>query len=187
MLTTAIRACRYFSFRCSSRAEFGAHLHRTADTYDYQALPQAAAGLTRIPADPVVERGLQETVKQELRSLAGRARTLEVPGYPAVTGRLDDLDDADYPACTTGRAAGGARRPAGVPARLGAAGAVRPQRTAGGRRRCGRGQLAFAVPIRELSGQGRTLAAALRILALEDDPAAGRSLTARLHERPGGR
>ena len=103
-----------------------------------------------------------------------------------MTGRLDDLDDPDYPACTTGRAAGvpGVRQ--AFLRALDTAAAVRPQRTAGGRRRCTRGQLAVAARIRQLSGQGRTLAAALRILARDDDLAAERSLTARLHERPGG-
>ena len=38
-----------------------------------------------------------------------------------------------------------------------------------------------------LVDQGHTLAAALRILDLEDGLAAERALTARLHERPGER
>jgi MerR family transcriptional regulator, heat shock protein HspR len=65
--------------------------------------------------------------------------------------------------------------------------AVTPQRTASGRRRCSRRQPAFAARIRELPDQGHTLAAALRILDLEDDLAAERALTARLLERLGGR
>ena len=40
--------------------------------------------------------------------------------------------------------------------------------------------------VRDLLGQGHTLAAARRILALEDDLAAERALTARRHARPGG-
>jgi DNA-binding transcriptional MerR regulator len=68
---------------------------------------------------------------------------------------------------------------------LDAAGAVRPARSAGGRRRYSRRQLAVAARIRELLDQGHTLAAARRILALEDDLAAERALTARLNERPG--
>jgi hypothetical protein len=43
-----------------------------------------------------------------------------------------------------------------------------------------------AALIRELFDEGHTLAAALRILALEDDLAAERALTARLHERLAG-
>ena len=59
----------------------------------------------------------------------------------------------------------------------------RPQRTAGGRRHYTRRQLALAARVRELLDQGHTLAAARRILSLEDDLAAERALTARLHAR----
>ena len=69
---------------------------------------------------------------------------------------------------------------------LDAAGAVRPRRTAGGRRRYSRRQLAFAARARELADQGHTVAAAQRILALEDDLAAERALSARLRARPAG-
>ena len=55
----------------------------------------------------------------------------------------------------------------------------------GGRRRYSRRQLAFAARIRELIDQRYSLAAARRIADLEDDLAAERALTARLHERPG--
>lgn len=65
------------------------------------------------------------------------------------------------------------------------AGAVTAQRSAGGRRLFTRRQLAFAARVRQLLDQGHTLAAARRILALEDDLAAERTLTARLHPRPG--
>jgi MerR family transcriptional regulator/heat shock protein HspR len=99
-----------------------------------------------------------------------------------VSGRVDALDDPDY---ATGRAAEvpGVRQ--AFPRSLDAAGAVRPQRTAGGRRRYARRQLAFAARIRERLDQGRTLAAARQILDLEDDPAAERALTARLHAQLG--
>ena len=101
-------------------------------------------------------------------------------------GRLDALDDPDYPAYTTGRAAEvlGVRQ--AFLRSMDAVGAVRPQRTPGGRRRYTRRQLAFAARIRELFDQGHTLAAARRILDLEDDLAAERALTARLHERLSG-
>jgi MerR family transcriptional regulator/heat shock protein HspR len=49
-----------------------------------------------------------------------------------------------------------------------------------------RRQLAFAARIRVLFDQGHTLAAAPRIVALGDDLAAERALTARLHERLAG-
>ena len=104
-----------------------------------------------------------------------------------MAGRLDALNDPDYPAYTTGRAAEvlGVRQ--AFLRLLNAAGAVRPQRTAGGRRRYTRRQLALAARIRELFDQGHTLAAAQRILELEDDLAAERALTARLHEQLGER
>jgi len=104
-----------------------------------------------------------------------------------VTGRLDALDDPDYPAYTTGRAAEVLGVQQAFLRSLDAADAVRPQRTAGGRRRYSRRQLAFAARVRELFDQGHTLAAALRILDLEDDLAAERAVTARLHERLGER
>ena len=116
--------------------------------------------------------------RQEL--LQARARDLEAP---AMTAPLDDLDNPDYPAYTTGRAAEVLRVRQAFLRSLDAAGAVTPQRSAGGRRRYTRRQLAFAARIRELFDQGHTLAAALRILGLEDDLAAERALTARLHER----
>ena len=102
-----------------------------------------------------------------------------------MAGPLDALDDPDYPAYTTGRADEVLGvRPAFLRS-LDAADAVRPARSAGGRRRYSRRQLAFAARIRELLDQGHTLTAARRILALEDDLAAERALTARLHERLG--
>jgi len=103
-----------------------------------------------------------------------------------MAGRLDALDDPDYPAYTTGRAAEvlGVRQ--AFLRALDAAGTVRPQRTPGGRRRYSRRQLALAARARELVDQGHTVAAAQRILALEDDLAAERALTARLRARAAG-
>jgi MerR family transcriptional regulator/heat shock protein HspR len=102
-----------------------------------------------------------------------------------MTGRLKALDDPDYPAYTTGRAAEVLGVQQAFLRSLDVADVVRPQRTTGGRRRYSRRQLAFAARIRELFDQGHTLAAALRILALEDDLAAERALTARLHHQLG--
>jgi len=104
-----------------------------------------------------------------------------------MAGPLDALDDPDYPAYTTGRAAEvlGVRQ--AFLRSLDAAGAVRPVRTEGGRRHYSRRQLAFAARIRQLLDQGHTLAAARRILDLEDDLAAERALTTRLHEQLGER
>jgi MerR family transcriptional regulator, heat shock protein HspR len=103
-----------------------------------------------------------------------------------MTGRLDDLDDPDYPAYTTGRAAEALGVQQAFLRALDAASVVSPQRTEGGRRRYSRRQLAFAARVRELFDQGHTLAAARRILALEDDLTAERALTARLHARLAG-
>jgi MerR family transcriptional regulator, heat shock protein HspR len=102
-----------------------------------------------------------------------------------VTGRLDVLDDPDYPAYTTGQAAGVLGVSQAFLRSLDTAGAVSAQRSAGGRRLFTRRQLAFAARVRELLDQGHTLAAARRILALEDDLAAEQDLSGRLHSRPG--
>ncbi len=91
-----------------------------------------------------------------------------------------DLDDPDFPAYTTGRAAELLGVQQAFLRSLDAAGAVVPQRSAGGRRRYSRRQLAFAARVREQFDQGHTLAAALRILTLEDDLTAERALTAAL-------
>lgn len=99
------------------------------------------------------------------------------------TGRLGDLDDPDYPAYSTGRAAEVLGVQQAFLRSLDTAGAVTPERTGGGRRRYTRRQLDFAARIRELIDQAHTLAAALRILALEDELAAERALTARLRTR----
>jgi MerR family transcriptional regulator, heat shock protein HspR len=99
------------------------------------------------------------------------------------TGRLGDLDDPDYPAYTTGRAAEVLGVQQAFLRSLDTAGAVSPERTGGGRRRYTRRQLDFAARIRGLFDQGHTLAAALRILTLEDELAAERALSARLRTR----
>ena len=81
----------------------------------------------------------------------------------------DRLDDPDYPAYTTGRAAEALGVQQAFLRALDAAGAVTPQRSKGGHRRYTRRQLAFAGRIRELFDQGHNLASALRILGLQDD------------------
>ncbi len=81
----------------------------------------------------------------------------------------DRLDDPDYPAYTTGRAAAALGVQQAFLRALDAAGAVTPERSAGGHRRYTRRQLAFAGRIRELFDQGHILASALRILGLQDD------------------
>ena len=81
----------------------------------------------------------------------------------------DRLDDLDYPAYTTGRAAEALGVQQAFLRALDTAGAVTPERSAGGHRRYTRRQLAFAQRIRELFDQGHNLASALRILGLQDD------------------
>jgi MerR family transcriptional regulator, heat shock protein HspR len=81
----------------------------------------------------------------------------------------DRLDDPDYPAYTTGRAAAALGVQQAFLRALDAAEAVTPERSAGGHRRYTRRQLAFASRIRELLDQGHSLASAVRILGLQDD------------------
>jgi len=102
----------------------------------------------------------------------------------------DRLDDPDYPAYTTGRAAEALGVQQAFLRALDAAGAVTPQRSAGGHRRYTRRQLALAGRIRALFDQGHGLASALRILGLQDDIlglqddlAAERALTASLQRQ----
>ena len=102
----------------------------------------------------------------------------------------DRLDDPDYPAYTTGRAAAALGVQQAFLRALDAAGAVTPDRSEGGHRRYTRRQLAFAGRIRDLFDQGHSLASALRILGLQDDVAglqddlaAERALTASLQRQ----
>ncbi len=94
----------------------------------------------------------------------------------------DRLDDPDHPAYTTGRAAEALGVQQAFLRALDAAGAVTPQRSAGGHRRYTRRQLAFAGRIRELVDQGHSLASALRILGLQDDVAGLRDDVAGLQD-----
>jgi DNA-binding transcriptional MerR regulator len=105
----------------------------------------------------------------------------------------DRLDDPDYPAYTTGRAAEVLGVQQAFLRALDAAGAVIPERSAGGHRRYTRRQLAFAGRIRELFDQGHNLASTLcilglqdDILGLQDDLAAERALTASLRRQLDG-
>jgi DNA-binding transcriptional MerR regulator len=92
----------------------------------------------------------------------------------------DRLDDPDYPAYTTGRAADALGVQQAFLRTLDAVGAVSPARSDGGHRRYSRRQLALAQRIRELLDEGHSLASAVRILSLQDDLAAERELVAAL-------
>src|SRR5690349_10020311 len=78
------------------------------------------------------------------------------------------FDDADYPAYTMGRAADMIGVTPAFLRSLGAAGLIEPERSLGGHRRYSRHQLQLAVRVRQLLDEGILLAAACRIVTLED-------------------
>jgi DNA-binding transcriptional MerR regulator len=80
----------------------------------------------------------------------------------------DMLDDENYPAYTMGRAAEIVGVPADFLRRLGEAKLIDPFRSAGGHRRYSRYQLRLASRAHELCDQGTDMAAACRIIILED-------------------
>jgi MerR family transcriptional regulator/heat shock protein HspR len=82
------------------------------------------------------------------------------------------FDDADYPAYTMGRAADMIGVTPAFLRSLGAAGLIEPQRSLGGHRRYSRHQLQLATRVRQLLDEGLLLAAACRIVTLEDRLAA---------------
>jgi len=82
------------------------------------------------------------------------------------------FDDADFPAYTMGRAAEMIGVTAAFLRSLGAAGLIEPQRSLGGHRRYSRHQLLLAGRVRQLLDEGLPLAAACRIVTLEDRLAA---------------
>lgn len=93
----------------------------------------------------------------------------------------DRLDDEYYPAYTMGRAADMLNTTPGFLRGLDEAGLLRPQRSPGGHRRYSRHQLRIAARVRELVDQGTAMAAACRIVALEDELAEAR------RDNPSGR
>jgi DNA-binding transcriptional MerR regulator len=80
----------------------------------------------------------------------------------------DMLDDDDYPAYTMGRAAEIIGCSQDFLRRLGEAKLFDPFRSAGGHRRYSRYQIRLAARAREMCDQGTDLAAAVRIIILED-------------------
>ncbi|RZU49715.1 MerR-like DNA binding protein [Krasilnikovia cinnamomea] len=82
------------------------------------------------------------------------------------------FDDADVPAYTMGRAATMIGVTPAFLRSLGAAGLIEPQRSIGGHRRYSRHQLQLAGRVRQLLDDGILLAAACRIVTLEDRLAA---------------
>ena len=84
-------------------------------------------------------------------------------------GQPDDmLDDENYPAYTMGRAAELVGCSQDFLRRLGDAKLFDPQRSAGGHRRYSRYQLRLAARAHQMCEQGTDMAAACRIIILED-------------------
>jgi DNA-binding transcriptional MerR regulator len=81
---------------------------------------------------------------------------------------LGKLDDEDYPAFTTGQAARMLEVTEAFLRSLDTAALVRPQRSDGGHRRYSRSQLALVVRLRHELDAGHNLAAAARIIGLQD-------------------
>ena len=78
------------------------------------------------------------------------------------------FDDADFPAYTMGRAAEMIGVTPAFLRSLGTAGLIQPERSLGGHRRYSRHQLQLATRVRQLLDSGMLLAAACRIVTLED-------------------
>lgn len=84
-------------------------------------------------------------------------------------GQPDDmLDDENYPAYTMGRAAEIVGCSQDFLRRLGEAKLIDPHRSAGGHRRYSRNQLRLAARAYQMCAQGTDMAAACRIILLED-------------------
>lgn len=80
----------------------------------------------------------------------------------------DMLDDENYPAYTMGRAAEIVGCSQDFLRRLGDANLIDPHRSAGGHRRYSRRQLRLAARAHAMCEEGTDMAAACRIIALED-------------------
>jgi DNA-binding transcriptional MerR regulator len=96
---------------------------------------------------------------------------------------VDKLDDADYPAFTTGQAAEILSVQQAFLRSLDTAGIVSPERSDGGHRRYSRRQLQLVTRMRELLDQGHPLAAAARIVGLQDELAAAQNHIATLQDQ----
>ena len=90
-------------------------------------------------------------------------------------GQPDDmLDDENYPAYTMGRAAEIVGCSPDFLRRLGESKLIDPRRSAGGHRRYSRRPLRLAARAYEMCEQGTDMAAACRIIILEDELAEAR-------------
>ncbi|CAM4055315.1 MerR family transcriptional regulator [Kibdelosporangium persicum] len=95
----------------------------------------------------------------------------------------DKFDDEHYPAYTMGRAAEMVGTTQGFLRSLDEAKLIEPQRSSGGHRRYSRYQLRLAARVRELVDQGTALAAACRIVTLEDQLHEAQRLNAQLRHQ----
>ena len=95
-------------------------------------------------------------------------------------GIHDKLNDQDFPAYTPGLAAELLGVQPAFLRSLDTAGLLTPERSAGGQRRYSRADLALALQVRELLDQNMTLAAAIRIVSLEQQLAAAHQRIAHL-------
>ena len=100
---------------------------------------------------------------------------------------VDKLDDEDYPAWTMGQAAEALDVQPAFLRSLDAAEVVQAHRSSGGHRRYSRRQLRLAARVRELFDSGMTLAAADRIVRLEDQLARSQAENQELRRRLGSR
>ncbi|HCA86219.1 MAG TPA: MerR family transcriptional regulator [Streptomyces sp.] len=82
--------------------------------------------------------------------------------------KIDRLDDDDYPAYTTGRAAEMINTTPAFLRAIGEARLITPLRSEGGHRRYSRYQLRIAARARDMVDQGTPIEAACRIVILED-------------------
>ncbi|WP_409179880.1 helix-turn-helix domain-containing protein [Amycolatopsis sp. VS8301801F10] len=96
---------------------------------------------------------------------------------------LDNLDDQDYPAYTTGQAAEMLGVQQAFLRSLDSAAVVRPERSGGGHRRYSRRQLTQVVRLREQLDEGHSLASAARIIGLEDELADAHDIITGLRAR----
>ena len=108
---------------------------------------------------------------------------LPEPRDTAAPGAGDRFDDEHYPAYTMGRAAEMLGTTQGFLRSLGEAKLIEPQRSTGGHRRYSRYQLRLAARVRELVDQGTALAAACRIVTLEDQLHEAQQLNTELRQQ----
>ncbi|SDM42053.1 MerR family transcriptional regulator [Allokutzneria albata] len=96
---------------------------------------------------------------------------------------LNNLDDLDYPAYTTGQAAELLGVQQAFLRSLEGSGVLLPERSEGGHRRYTRRQLELAGRIRALFDEGHNLVAATRIVGLEDELALAQEQISALRKR----